>query len=242
MEPRNLSTEPYDLATPIFSVHTASHISSSNSVRSTTPATHQGSSNESPDENMDISSSSDDEGELAPVLQESSPERQAISVSNSGDDEYEPPLDAHILLQHTPHGDSSMDSHAAPNSVQITQTVQGNISENMDSPVEYSSSLEEGEVSGNVTPADAGDSEDYEPPEPQYPVDNRADQPAAEDASPKSPHADLEQEEVHTEPVTAVAEKPTTVDIPSIINVEFNDAKPMEVRHTSFWWPISNIC
>ena len=235
MEIRNLSTEPYDLATPIFSVHTASHISSSNSARSTTPATHKTSSNESPDENMDISSSSDDEGQLVTLLREFSPERQVIVVSHSGDDEYEPPLDANVLLQNSPHRDSSIGSNTASKSLQITRNMQGNVSENLGRSVEDSNSLEEGEVSGNVSSADAGDSEDYEPPEPLSPVDNRADHPAAEDFSPKPPSADLEQEQVHPELVNAVGEARTIVDIPSDIDVASSGSKPTDVRLILSW-------
>ena len=239
MEPRELSTKHYGHATPMFSVHTASHISSSDSVRSTTPAAHRISPNESPDENMDISSNSDDEGQLTTLVQELSPEKEVTVVSNSGDDEYEPPLDANILLQHSPYQDSSLGSITASNSPHITRNMQGNVSESLDSSVEDSSSLEEGEVSGNVSPADAGDSEDYEdyePPEPLSPVDNRADHPAVEDFNVEPPSVDLEQEQVRPEQVTAVAEARAIVDISSDTTVASNCSQPTDVRHRLSWW------
>ncbi|MCJ1392579.1 hypothetical protein MMC18_005449 [Xylographa bjoerkii] len=152
----------------------------------------------SAEEIMDISSVSNDEAQLVDYNPNDTVEHNDDIESDFGYDEYEPRLENDLLSQPSAERDNSthfVDDEgldAFPLSqAQTIPTNQGNIARKLTRSEADSSSLEDGEVSRSMSPSGADDSDDYEPPEPQPILDNRASQ-ETEIFSPRSPTPQLE--------------------------------------------------
>jgi len=183
----------------------------SNTTRSMTPLI-QFSRDGSPDEIMEISSDSSDEGQINDLDPETSPNQQMRPDSEMDDDEYEPHLETDILIQQlsdrsasTPVVDHSSTGTIALNAMQADR---GNVDHTADSSSVDRSSVEEGEISRSMSADDGGDSDDYEPPEPAPAVDNRVASGESEAFSPKPPSSYEEDGQIIGEPLAALAEAP----------------------------------
>ncbi|MCJ1251410.1 hypothetical protein MMC30_008643 [Trapelia coarctata] len=219
-------------ATSPPSIQTVSPVSSiPNTARPITPASRQLSRPESPDEIMEISSDSSDEGEIDNPDPEISPNQQLRPDSEMDNDEYEPQLDTDILVQQMPDRVASADvavhpsrGMAAPNSMQVDQ---GNVDHTADTPSVDRSSIEEGELSRSMSADDGGDSDDYEPPEPVPIVDNTAASDESEAFRSKPPSSHEEEWQIPPESSTAVVGPSTVVDLTGDMSTDSNDA-PLE--------------
>ncbi|MCJ1401999.1 hypothetical protein MMC11_005218 [Xylographa trunciseda] len=176
----------------------------------------------SAEEIMDISSVSNDETQLDELNPKDPVEHLNGTDSELGYDEYEPRLENDLLPQPSVERDNSIQfvhdesSNSFPSGqLQVTSIEQGNVVQKLERPEADSSSLEDGEISRSVSPDEAGDSDDYEPPEPQLLVDNRASQ-ETDVFSPRSPtpRPDSPSEvEVVPESQITVRKSPTAVDL-----------------------------
>ncbi|MCJ1385177.1 hypothetical protein MMC17_008298 [Xylographa soralifera] len=175
----------------------------------------------SAEEFMDISSVSNDEAQLDELIPIDPVEHHNDTESDFGYDEYEPRLENDLLSQRSAERDNStrLDNDESldpfpPSQVQVTLIEQGNVVQELDSLEVDSNSLEDGEISRSISPDEADDSDDYEPPEPQPLVDNRVSQ-ETEMFSPRSPTPQSDNPskyEVIPESLVPVPELPTVVD------------------------------
>lgn len=175
------------------------------------------------DQIMDISSPSSDSTE--PIgFDDSSPSQSQLSAElGTGYEEYEPRLEDDLLLQQTPGAASSMPlvvdellNDTAQSPAEPTADLKGNVLPRFELSERDEISLEDGEVSRSISPNDADDSDDYEPPEPLPVVDNSAVSQESEVFSPKSsvPQAEVgEQGQGSDEPLIAARESPFAVDL-----------------------------
>lgn len=214
-------------------------------TRPTTPTSGQLSRPESPDEIMEISSDSSDEGEINDLDPETSPDQQLRRDSEMDDDEYEPQLETDILIQQMPDGDASIDvadhpstETIAPNAMEVDQ---GNVDHAADTPLVDRSSVEEGELSRSMSADDPDDSDDYEPPEPVPIVDNRAVSDKPDAVSMTLPSSHKEEGQVLTESTTALAEQSTIVDLTGDLRTGSSDAPLENVRYISPCYYLTNI-
>ncbi|MCJ1473992.1 hypothetical protein MMC13_002648 [Lambiella insularis] len=159
------------------------------------------------DQVMDISSPSSDG--VPPIdFNQSNPSERQVSVENdTGYEDYEPRLENDILSQETAETDVNMplipdesSNDAAPLPVQRSPGSESMVVPDLKGLERDNISLEDGEVSRSISPDNADDSDDYEPPEPLPIVDNRAASQESEVFGPKSPLPETGPVEEGTDP------------------------------------------
>ena len=165
---------------------------------------------------------SNDDAHLNKISPSNSPQRLDRTESDLGYDEYEPRLENDLLSQPSAERDRSIHSvpdevldHFPPTQVHAKSVNQDTVGQKQGPLDSKSSSLEDGEVSHNMSSGGADDSDDYEPPEPQSLVDNRTSQ-ETEIFSPISPPPQLtkySKEEIVPELLTPMLESPIIVDL-----------------------------
>jgi hypothetical protein len=257
-----------DLQTRSQTILVISDPSSPESARSFTPtqvSTYSPPRRESIDMVMDISSSSEDEGQITDPDQFTTPPDVQV-LDDSDDEEYEPQLNTDFSSQAITEGDTNNNPSTTEmmegvdvQSEEIMHDTQGNVEQASQVAISHDSSLEEGELSGGGSPRGSVDSDDYEPPEALVVVDNHS---ASEVSEAFSPRASLEPERVSapreksshspmgladtellmtiSEPVIGQSQPQDLVDLTVDTNGGPVEPLPLEVRVIPSWCCIAN--
>lgn len=215
-----------------------------NTARFATPTSNAAFRQESPDEVMEISSDSSDEGQITDNEPETYPGQQMRPDSEMDDEEYEPQLETDMITHELSDRAASVNvEEVRPTEIDASnamETDQGNVSHTAEMALVDRSSVEEGEISCNMSPDDAGDSDDYEPPEPVPIVDNTAASEASEVFSPQPPSSPEEEGQLPADSSATVPQPPVVVDLTGDMGADSCDAPLQDVRCTSRCCSLAN--